>query len=97
MENKRDYKIINNKIIDLEQRLIDVLYKQENHRGIGWMIRAMWLKRKDILKTKEDMHRNSQINKKRNKYGMNKSDPGLRLTNQTPKNDYIEKVFHSGG
>ena len=97
LENKRNYKIIDNRTTDLEQRLIDVLYKQENHRGIGWMIRDMWLKRKDILKDKEDMYRKSQANKKKNKYRMNKSDPGLRLTDQTPKNECIGKVFHTKG
>ena len=97
LENKRNYRVIDRSIIDPEQRLIDVLFKQEDHRGVGWMIRAMWLKRKDILKNKEDMYKTSQISKKRNKEKLNKSDPGPMETGQTPRERRINRKYHSGG
>ena len=97
LENKRNYKLIDNKIKDPEQRLIDVLYKQEDHRGVGWMIRAMWLKRKDILKSKEDMYKASIISKKNNKEKLNRSDPGQMEIGQTPRESKTDRVYHSGG
>ena len=96
LENKRNFNLINNKIKDPEQRLIDVLYKQENHRGVGWMIRAMWLKRKDILKNREDMYKASLASKKKNKEKLNRSDPGLKVLGQTPRESNIKRAFHSG-
>ena len=65
LENKRCYKMIDSRIIDPEQRLIDVLFKQKDHRSVGWMIRAMWLRRKDILKCRGNMYKTSLKSKRR--------------------------------
>ena len=75
LEGKRNYELINKKIQDPEQRLIDVLYKQENHRGVGIMIREMWLRRKDIQTCKERMYKISKNKKKKGDY-LSRTDPG---------------------
>ena len=95
LENKRNYRLIDSKIEDLEQRLIDVLYRQENRRGVGWMIRAMWMKRKDILKIKEDMYRTSQNDKNKNIEKLNRSDPGWVPQGQTPRCNIRRRITHT--
>ena len=97
LESKRCYKIIDKNFSDPRQRLIEVLYRQEDHRGVGWMIRAMWLRRKAILKCKENMYKESSLRKKKNEEGLNRSDPGPMGTSQTPIRERIARKCHSRG
>ena len=97
LESKRCYKIIDKKISDPKQRLIEVLFRQEDHRGVGWMIRAMWLRRKAILKCKENMYKASLLRKEKNEESLNRSDPGPMGISQTPIRERIARKCHSRG
>ena len=96
LEGKRNYNLLNRNIDDPEQRLIDILYKQEDHRGVGWMIRGMWLRRKAILTCKEKMYK---ISKTRNKKGgsLSKSDPGPMGISQAPMGRKIVRNYTPRG
>ena len=97
LESKRCYKLIDKSINEPRLRLIEVLYRQEDHRGVGWMIRAMWLRRKAILNCKENMYKESSSRKKKNEEGLNRSDPGPVGTSQTPIRERIARKCHSRG
>ena len=96
LEGKRNYNLLNRSISNPKERLIDVLFKQEDHRGVGWMIRAMWLRRKDILCCKEKMYKESIVRTKRNNI-LNKSDPGPMGISQTPIRRGTPRQFNSKG
>ena len=96
LEGKRNYNLLNRNIEDPNQRLIDVLYRQEDHRGVGWMIRAMWFRRKAILACKEKMYKNSKIRSKNNE-GLSRSDPGPMGISQTPIREKAPRHFTSRG
>ena len=83
LEGKRNYNLLDRNIEDPTQRLIEVLYKQEDHRGVGWMIRALWLRRKAILACKAKMHKESKARIKKHE-GISRSDPGPMRRSQTP-------------
>ena len=46
LEGKRDYNLIDRREEDPKQRLIKVLFTQEDHQGVGKMIRGLWFRRK---------------------------------------------------
>ena len=96
LEGKRNYNLLNRSISNPRERLIDVLFKQEDHRGVGWMIRAMWLRRKAILSCKEKMYKESLVRVKKNDV-LNRSDPGPMGISQTPIREKVPRHFNSRG
>ena len=53
MEGKRDYNLLNRNIEDPRQRMIELLFGQEDHQGVGRMVKVLWYRRKSIIKNKE--------------------------------------------
>ena len=54
LEGKRNYNLINRRIEDPRQRMIDVLFRQKNYQEVGNMVKNLWLRRKAILKYKKE-------------------------------------------
>ena len=55
LEGKRDYNLLDRDIEDPEQRMIELLFRQEDHQGVGRMVKELWYRRKAIIKNKERM------------------------------------------
>ena len=53
LEGKRDYNLLNRDIEDPRQRMIELLFGQEDHQGVGRMVKVLWYRRKAIIKNKE--------------------------------------------
>ena len=83
LEGKRNYDLLNGSIEDPTQRLIEVLYKQEDHRGVGWMIRGLWFRRRAILAYREKIDKESRA-RMLNQECKSRSDPVPVGTCQTP-------------
>ena len=77
------HRIINNSIRDPKERMLELLFKQNEHQKAGSLIRNLWNKRKQILEYKED--------EKKKQFGIKKiiqrSDPGPERN----MNTYIRK------
>ena len=61
-----------------EDRMIKLLFHNENHQGIGFMIKKLWKKRKNLLKykEKEEKRRKKDHGNLAQQKGHCKSDPG---------------------
>ena len=83
LENHRDYNLIDRNIINSEERMRVLLFRDGRHQEIGNMIKKIWEERRKILeiynekhkKNHKDFTRNSSIPLPRVKYG---SEPGPR-------------------
>merc|ERR1712055_325993 len=53
LETKRRYDLLDRSIENPEERMVKLLFKQQDFQGAGRMIKELWFKRKDILKNKE--------------------------------------------
>ena len=83
LEGKRDYNLLNRHIEDPRQRMIELLFRQEDYQGVGKMIRTLWFRRKSIIKYKEEEEQNRK-NRKYTPIGKCRSDPGPMRNCQTP-------------
>ena len=83
LEGRRDYNLLDGGIEDPEQRLIKLLFEQEDHQGVGRMIKGLWFRRKSILENREKMEKNS-IERTLNPESMTRSDPGPMGNRQPP-------------
>ena len=63
LEGKRDYNLLNWYIEDPRERMIEVLFRQEDYQGVGRMIKEMWFRRRNIIKNKEKMEQERRKNK----------------------------------
>ena len=70
LEGKRKMELFNSNSTNPKQMTIDLLFNQNRYQEVGRMIEEMWYRRRSILKTEDDIHRNSP-------------DPGG--TDQTPR------------
>ena len=53
LEGKRDYNLLDIDIEDPKQRMIELLFRQEDHQGVGKMVKTLWYRRKAIIANKE--------------------------------------------
>merc|ERR1712179_901939 len=60
LETKRRYDLLDRSIENPEERLVELLFRQQDFQGAGRMIRDLWFKRKDILKNKERLEMERQ-------------------------------------
>ena len=74
------HKIINNSIKDPKERMLELLFKQNEYQKAGGLIRNLWNKRKQILDYKEkEKERQGDI-----KNITQRSDPGPERNIYTP-------------
>ena len=83
LEGKRDYNLIDRGIEDPEQRLIKLLFTQEDHQGVGRMVKGLWFRRKAIMLCKEKMEKSSN-DRMLNPERVSRSDPGPMGNCQPP-------------
>ena len=82
LEGKRDYNLLNWFIEDSRERMIELLFRQEDYQGVGKMIKELWFRRKNIIKYREKMEQEGRNNRP-TPDELCKSDPGPRRQ-QTP-------------
>ena len=83
LEGKRDYNLIDRYIENPRQRMIELLFRQEDYQGVGKMIRTLWFRRKSIIKYREVEEQNRK-NRKSTPISKSRSDPGPMRNCQTP-------------
>ena len=83
LEGKRDYNLLDKRIEDPEQRLIDLLYEQRDHQGVGAMIKGLWNRRKKVLENMKKMDR-TKVMEDPNPERVKRSDPGPVGDRQPP-------------
>ena len=84
LEGKRNYDLINREILDPEQRMITLLFKQNKYQEVGKLVKDLWDRRKAILKFKEEEQNRLNINNNENIIGIARSDPGPVGNSHTP-------------
>merc|ERR1711888_379681 len=75
LEGKRNYEIIDERILEPEKRLIQFLFKQRKYQETGKMIKEMWYIRRNMLKYEKDNKKKVKNNDEN--INVTKSDPGL--------------------
>merc|ERR1712179_702607 len=63
LEGKRNYELINKELIDPEERMRALLFRNENHQEVGRMIKELWDLRGKMLKDKNTTIINNQKKK----------------------------------
>ena len=81
LEGKRNYGIIDIRIQDPEERMIELLCRQKKHQEVGKMIKNLWNRRKAIMKYREE---NNKIRIMNDSVTSTRSDPGPRGYRYTP-------------
>ena len=82
LEKGRDYELIDSRILDPKERMIELLFRQREYQKIGKMIKNLWYSRKAILKyKKDDMDR---VRTRDGTISITKSDPGPERKMYTP-------------
>ena len=81
LEDIRSKEIIDRTQENSEEGMVRLLFHNENHQSIGYMIKKLWEKRRNLLKNNEEEERRRK--KGNNKVvaqqkGHYKSDPGPR-------------------
>ena len=62
LEKKRNGSVINNNILDPEERMKDLLYRNKDYRNTSRVVRDLWTLRRQLLKMKEDrLQEGSQV------------------------------------
>ena len=74
LEKRRNYCILDKNVKIPEERLIQFLYRQNNHQETGKMIKDMWNARKTILRFKEESRK--KVNSKNEMNNLMMTDPG---------------------
>ena len=62
LEGKRNYNLLNRNIEDPRERIIEVLFRQEDHQGVGKMVKTLWYRRRAIIKNKERLKKERREN-----------------------------------
>ena len=78
LERKRNYDILDNRIQEPKDRLIQCLFKHKNFQETGKMIKEMWYARRNILKYEKDTREEEKSSREDIK--VMKSDPGPKRT-----------------
>merc|ERR1712179_205763 len=65
LEGKRNYDLINKELIDPEERMRALLFRNENHQEVGRMIKELWDLRGKMLKEKKTTIKNTQKKKQK--------------------------------
>merc|ERR1711909_90977 len=77
LEGKRNYELINKELIDPEERMRALLFRNENHQEVGRMIKELWDLRGKMLKERMIIIKNRQekpqIDERKNKKEKKKS------------------------
>ena len=78
LDDIRNLKFMNRTQETSEDRMIKLLFHNENHQGIGFMIKKLWEKRRNLLKykEKEEERRKKDHGSLAQQKGHCKSDPG---------------------
>ena len=78
LEDVRNYNLINNTQETSEEKMITLLFDNDNQQDIGYMIRRLWTKRRNLMKynEKEEERRKTGQNSIAQQKGNHKSDPG---------------------
>merc|ERR1712055_116670 len=63
LEEKRNYDLINKELIDPEERMRALLFRNENHQEVGRMIKALWDLRGKMLKDRKTIIKNNKKKK----------------------------------
>ena len=82
LEGKRNYGIIDKRIQDPEERMIELLFRQKRYQEVGKMIKNLWNRRKAILKYREEENNKTRI--MNDSVTSTSSDPGPRGCRYTP-------------
>ena len=83
LERKRNYEIIDERIMEPEKRLIQCLFKQSKYQETGKMIKEMWYTRRNMIEYEKK-------NKKKDR-GI-KDDTKITYSDPGPKRDGREKI-----
>ena len=65
LEDIRSKELIDRTQENSEEGMIRLLFHNENHQSIGYMIKMLWLKRKDLLKINEEKEKEGKRRKTR--------------------------------
>ena len=78
LEDIRNKELIDRTQENSEERMIKLLFHNENHQGIGFMIKKLWEKRRNLLKDKEkeERRKKKKLDNLTQQKGHCKSDPG---------------------
>ena len=74
LERKRNYELLDSRILDLMDRMVKLLFKQNKFQETGKMIKNMWYSRRAILKYKKDAMERERFRDRT--ISIMKSDPG---------------------
>ena len=74
--------LIDGNISDPKERMLELLFKQNEHQKVGELIRSLWNKRKQILDYKDKEKERQE--KMKDVIQNTRSDPGPRESNYTP-------------
>ena len=81
LEDTRNYNLINNRLRNSEEKMIELLFYNDNFQEIGYMLKTLWKRRKmllDYFKISKE-YRNQDLLRNSNKDSLKKvyrSDPG---------------------
>ena len=67
LEAGRNYSLLKESIIDPEERMIDLLFKNKEHQKVGKMIKKLWYMRRNLIEQKKDENNNKRKIRPRNK------------------------------
>ena len=86
LEGKRDYNLIDNSIEDPKDRMVELLFNQEDYQGTGNMIKRLWGRRKAILKYIQESEYENRDDEENEPTPLKEwsSDPGPVRECQTP-------------
>ena len=86
LERMRDYDLIDKRIQDPKDRMIELLFRQNRYQEVGHMLKKLWNRRKCILKFNEDER--NRMEAMNDTISSIRSDPGPEENSYTP----IERV-----
>ena len=82
LERMRDYDLIDKRIQDPKDRMIELLFRQNRYQEVGNMLKNLWNRRKCILKFNEDER--NRIEAMNDTVSSTRSDPGPEENSYTP-------------
>ena len=82
LEGVRDYNLIDEKVQDSKDRMVELLSRQKKYQEVGNMLKNLWNRRRCILKFKEDER--NRIEAMNDTVGSTRSDPGPEENRYTP-------------
>ena len=95
LERKRNYELLDKKIQDPKDRMIQLLFRQNRFQETGKMIRNMWYSRRAILKYRKDTIEGERSNG--GDITVIKSDPGPERKIAIPMDREIRSISVSRG